>query len=74
MNQRKLLAASRFMKRMVFELSELTVVQTPFFCGQPCIAGCFGLLRCVTRGLRTSWFMVGMGCHSSACRRLPSSA
>src|SRR5438270_3164279 len=38
----------------------LTCRQTPRFCGQPCTAGCFGLLRCGRRGLRTSWLIVGI--------------
>src|SRR5262249_23185827 len=38
----------------------LTCRQTPFFCGQPCRAGCFGRRYCCTRGLRTSWLIVGM--------------
>src|SRR6516162_6977770 len=37
-----------------------TCRQTPFFCGQPCSAGCFGRRYCCTRGLRTSWLIVGM--------------
>src|SRR5438105_14704897 len=43
----------------------LTCRHTPFFCGQPCMAGCFGRLRCTTRGLRTNWLMVGIGRSSS---------
>src|SRR5947209_3114753 len=38
----------------------LTCKQTPFFWGQPCRAGCLGRLCCCTRGLRTSWLMVGI--------------
>src|SRR5215831_5029903 len=38
----------------------LTCRQTPFFCGQPCRAGCLGRRYCCTRGLRTSWLMVGI--------------
>src|SRR5437660_8232348 len=44
----------------------LTWRQTPRFCGQPCMAGCFGRLNCGRRGLRTSWLMVGM--HKSPDR------
>src|SRR3954452_3424532 len=43
-----------------FGVMILTCRQTPFFCGQPCMAGCLGLLRCGTRGLRTSWLIVGI--------------
>src|SRR5215831_5478219 len=46
-----------------------TCRQTPFFCGHPCMAGCFGRLRCATRGLRTSWLIVGM----DRCRSFPLS-
>src|SRR5262249_23133432 len=38
----------------------LTCRHTPRFCGQACRAGCFGLRYCWTRGLRTSWLIVGM--------------
>src|SRR5262245_55220416 len=38
----------------------LTCRHTPFFCGQPCMAGCFGLRYCWRRGLRTSWLIVGI--------------
>src|SRR6516165_8399996 len=38
----------------------LTCKQTPFFCGQPCRAGCLGRRYCCTRGFRTSWLIVGM--------------
>src|SRR3954453_14464180 len=41
----------------------LTCRQTPFFCGQPCSAGCFGRLRCTARGLGTSWLIVGIVAH-----------
>src|SRR5262249_37602761 len=44
-----------FLGVMVF-----TCRHTPRFCGQPCMAGCFGRLRCGTRGLRTNWLMVGI--------------
>src|SRR6516164_8924651 len=37
-----------------------TCRQTPFFCGQPCSAGCLGRRYCCTRGLRTSWLIVGI--------------
>src|SRR5262245_12858823 len=43
-----------------FGVMVLTRVQTPFFCGQPCIAGCLGLRYCWTRGFRTSWLIVGI--------------
>src|SRR5262245_5928365 len=43
-----------------FGVMILTCKQTPFFCGHPCMAGCLGLLRCGTRGFRTSWLIVGM--------------
>src|SRR5437868_11802259 len=48
----------------------LTWRQTPRFCGQPCTAGCFGLLRCGRRGLRTSWLIVGIS-TPEAKRRHP---
>src|SRR6266700_4286775 len=38
----------------------LTCKQTPFFCGHPCRAGCFGLRYCWTRAFRTNWLIVGM--------------
>src|SRR5436190_12067842 len=38
----------------------LTTVQTPRFCGQPCMAGCFGLLRCGCRGALINWLIVGI--------------
>src|SRR5436305_1576800 len=38
----------------------LTCKQTPFFWGQPCKAGCFGLRYCLVRAFRTNWLMVGM--------------
>src|SRR5262249_5752107 len=38
----------------------LTTVQTPRFCGQPCMAGCFGLERCGTRGALINWLIVGI--------------
>src|SRR2546423_1457629 len=38
----------------------LTCKHTPFFCGQPCRAGCFGLRYCWVRGLRTNWLIVGI--------------
>src|SRR5262249_7521429 len=38
----------------------LTCRQTPRFCGQPCMAGCFGRDRCGLRGRRTTWLIVGM--------------
>src|SRR5437764_14593043 len=38
----------------------LTCRHTPRFCGQPCMAGCFGLRYCWRRGFRTSWLIVGM--------------
>jgi hypothetical protein len=38
----------------------LTTVQTPRFCGQPWIAGCFGLDFCGTRGVFTNWLIVGI--------------
>src|ERR1700722_8134202 len=43
----------------------LTCRHTPFFCGQPCMAGCLGRLRCGTRGFFTSWLMVGIVLVSS---------
>src|SRR5256885_9070232 len=43
-----------------FGVIVLTCRHTPRFCGQPCTAGCFGRLRCGTRGLRTNWLIVGM--------------
>src|SRR3954470_16675601 len=43
-----------------FGVIVLTTVQTPRFCGQPCMAGCFGLDRCGTRGERISWLIVGI--------------
>src|SRR5215213_6674965 len=43
-----------------FGVIVLTTVQTPRFCGQPCMAGCFGLDRCGTRGFFTSWLIVGI--------------
>src|SRR5208283_892051 len=38
----------------------LTCRQTPRFCGQACMAGCFGLRYCCRRGFRTSWLIVGI--------------
>src|SRR5579871_1405104 len=38
----------------------LTCKQTPFFCGQPCNAGCLGRRNCGTRGFRTNWLIVGI--------------
>src|SRR5262245_50329634 len=49
-----------------------TCRQTPFFCGQPCMAGCFGRRYCWTRGLRTSWLMVGIP-YSPCTMRLAAS-
>ena len=43
-----------------FGVIVLTTVQTPRFCGQPCMAGCFGFDRCGTRGDRISWLIVGI--------------
>src|ERR1700733_5001734 len=37
-----------------------TCKHTPRFWGQPNSAGCFGLRYCCRRGLRTSWFIVGI--------------
>src|SRR5579884_3889971 len=48
----------------------LTCRQTPFFCGQPCMAGCFGLRYCWRRGLRTSWLIVGIP-HSPGSPQTP---
>src|SRR5216683_5828539 len=44
-----------------FGVMILTCRQTPFFCGQPCRAGCLGFRYCCRRGLRTSWLIVGIG-------------
>src|SRR5262249_52651319 len=43
-----------------FGVMILTCKQTPRFCGQPCRAGCFGRRDGCLRGLRTSWFIVGI--------------
>src|SRR5436190_13515283 len=43
-----------------FGVMVLTTVHTPRFCGQPCMAGCFGFDRCGFRGLRMSWLIVGI--------------
>src|SRR5262245_10457678 len=43
-----------------FGVIVLTCRHTPRFCGHPCMAGCFGLERCGTRGLRINWLIVGM--------------
>src|SRR5262245_20428837 len=43
-----------------FGVIVLTTVQTPRFCGQPCMAGCFGLDRCGCRGERINWLIVGI--------------
>src|SRR5262249_40833497 len=37
-----------------------TTVQTPRFCGQPCMAGCFGFDRCGCRGDLINWLIVGI--------------
>src|SRR5207248_7559838 len=49
----------------------LTCKHTPFFCGQPCSAGCFGRRYCCTRGLRTSWLMVGISVTFPVLSRPP---
>src|SRR4051812_2217105 len=43
-----------------FGVIVLTTVQTPRFCGQPCMAGCFGFDFCGTRGERINWLIVGI--------------
>src|SRR5262249_56951490 len=43
-----------------FGVIVLTTVQTPRFCGQPCMAGCFGFDRCGCRGALMSWLIVGI--------------
>src|SRR5262245_63313856 len=48
----------------------LTCRHTPFFCGQPCMAGCFGLLCCGSRAFFTNWLIVGIG--SSRITKRPS--
>src|SRR5205807_1858056 len=50
----------------------LTCKHTPFFCGQPCSAGCFGRRYCCTRGLRTSWLMVGISVTFPVLSRPPA--
>src|SRR5947199_6239207 len=52
----------------------LTTVQTPRFCGQPCMAGCFGLDRCGTRGVRINWLIVGIPNLGLARRGRPGPA
>src|ERR1700745_4364686 len=49
----------------------LTTVQTPRFCGQPCMAGCFGLLRCGFRGGLIYWLIVGIRRSGSAAGGSP---
>src|SRR5581483_5664507 len=49
----------------------LTTVQTPRFCGQPCMAGCFGLLRCGLRGALINWLIVGIRRSCSAAGGSP---
>src|SRR4051794_38511559 len=51
-----------------FGVIVLTTVQTPRFCGHPCMAGCFGFDRCGTRGFFTSWLIVGIPNLSQARR------
>jgi hypothetical protein len=43
-----------------FGVIVFTTVQTPRFCGQPCMAGCFDFDRCGTRGERINWLIVGI--------------
>src|SRR5438309_7119427 len=49
-----------------------TTVQTPRFCGQPCMAGCFGRDFCGTRGVRISWLIVGIPNLGLARRVVPA--
>src|SRR5204862_1555876 len=42
-----------------FGVIVFTTVHTPRFCGQPCMAGCFGFERCGTRGERINSLIVG---------------
>src|SRR6476646_3163123 len=46
----------------------LTTVQTPRFCGHPCMAGCFGFDRCGDRGFFVNWLIVGIPNLSQARR------
>src|SRR3954451_8860580 len=48
-----------------FGVIVLTCRHTPRFCGHPCMAGCLGLERWTTRGLRINWLIVGM---NRSCR------
>src|SRR5580700_9754998 len=43
-----------------FGVIVLTTVQTPRFCGHPCMAGCFGLDFCTRRGFFVNWLIVGI--------------
>src|SRR3954470_11523916 len=43
-----------------FGVIVFTTVHTPRFCGQPCMAGCFGFDRCGMRGARINWLIVGI--------------
>src|SRR6476646_6292968 len=43
-----------------FGVIVFTTVQTPRFCGHPCMAGCLGLDRCGCRGDLMSWLIVGI--------------
>src|SRR4051812_40699094 len=43
-----------------FGVIVFTTVQTPRFCGHPCMAGCLGLDRCGWRGDLISWLIVGI--------------
>jgi hypothetical protein len=43
-----------------FGVIVFTTVHTPRFCGQPCMAGCFGFDFCGTRGVRINWLIVGI--------------
>src|SRR5258707_955781 len=55
-----------------FGVMILTCKHTPLRCGQPCKAGCLGRRYCWTRGLRTSWLIVGMFRRSTQCRSTPA--
>src|SRR5205823_11745650 len=48
----------------------LTTVQTPRFCGQPCMAGCLGFERWGLRGDLINWLIVGIRRSCSAGRRV----
>src|SRR5918996_4249307 len=48
-----------------------TRMQTPRFCGHPCIAGVFDFFRTASRPLRTSWLIVGIDLHRRERRQNP---